>query len=351
MFFRQKTIVLLTILLNVALSGCYRHIRTIVPAAPRASEETIGRRTAQLGAVLSRCADSGILVEIPKLPRHYAVDPDIMLEKLKSCGFRRLYLYAGDPDTLNFSELPGILRTVSEHDMPVHIVLPQASYTSTAVKPLLARPFATDGTSLEDAMRKIASFRYKHWGCPPCAGITVLAQPHRFTAENINRPHTLLYSWSDSTFGPGKDNDCLMRAALEEFRRLAELAADKDIPLEVAFPDFYHRLATDGKLTCGSAADFLTISGRIGIFNTGNKPSEMLGGPVDVLKNAPPGSVTIAILLAEHSSTGSGALRKTTWDDFIRSVSAAVAAWSEYPAFAGVVIGPLEDVDYLLSEE
>ena len=181
------------------------------------------------------------------------------------------------------------------------------------------------------------------------SGVTVLAEPHLFTSANPRRPKNLVFAWSDKTFGPGLDNDRIMRATLQKLSAFgAELGST---PFTVAMPDFYEELVQEGKLSCGSVADFSAAAPKIMIRNAGNKPTEAVEVVRNELNAAKPGSLLVSITLAEHTSVTAGSLRRRNWADFIRSLDYAIGQWKQYPAFDGVVLGPFSRIETLHQEK
>ena len=105
-------------------------------------------------------------------------------------------------------------------------------------------------------------------------------------------------------------------------------------------------------MSCGTVEDFLKITPRIVVYNSGNKPSELLKTVENELASAPgDDSVMVAVTIAPHTAITSGALRRRDWRDLTRALNYAMEKWQDYPAFGGVAIGPFPLIELLLAEE
>ena len=62
-------------------------------------------------------------------------------------------------------------------------------------------------------------------------------------------------------------------------------------------------------------------------------------------------SVVVGINLANHTSVTEGAFRRRNWQDFSRAMGYLVKKWKEFPAFAGVAIGPFLRLELIQEEE
>ena len=206
----------------------------------------------------------------------------------------------------------------------------------------------SSGTTLEEMLEHLRKFETES---EPFrfSGVTVLAEPHTFTSANIHRPKALVYAWSSDTFGPGLDNDRIMRITLDKLAAFGGQLGG--IPYTVGIPDFYEELVAEGKLSAGSVRDFGGIASKVLIRNAGNKPTETVEAVRNELKAAKPGTLLVSITLAEHTSVTSGSLRRRNWADFIRSLDYAIGQWKTFPAFDGVVLGPFPRIETLYQEK
>lgn len=319
----------------------------IVYAPSKTDAETMDARTTELVRTIAPCAVRGLFFEADRLPERYFSAPALFPERVTALGFNRLYLMLDTPEALKLDGLPALLEATAAAGIPVEAVLPESGYVLGRQGNALRRTLmSANGVTLEEMLRKIRKFETETFRF---AGVTLLVQPHLFTRTNIHRPKSLVFAWDEKTFGPGLDNDNLMKVTLDKAAGFAARLAPT--PLSIGMPDFYEELVMEGKLSCGSVADFGKIASDIIILNSGNKPSELLDTVRNELANAAPGSLLVAVTLANHTSVTSGALRRRNWTDYIRSLGNAVTEWKNRPAFGGVVLGPLAQIETLLQEK
>jgi len=318
----------------------------VVCAPPDVDSATMARRTAELAKTIAPCKVRGLELRPEDLRQNHLDTPEAFLGFVRKMGFNRIYLMLDSPEALEVDGLDDLFKAAAASGIPVVAVLPESAYVLGHQGYWFQRFFHSAGTTLEQMLKKLRNFETREFHF---AGVVVLAQPHLFTALNRDRPKELIYAWSDKTFGPGLDNDMLMKLTLEKLANFRQELAPT--PLTVEIPDFYEELVMNGQLSHGSVADFKKNASQVIILDAGNKPSEVLEAVRNELKNAPPDSLLVAIPLAEHTSVTSGALRRRNWPDYIRSLGYAVTRWKDAPAFGGVVLGPLFQIETLLQEK
>lgn len=318
----------------------------IVYAPPRADAATMEQREADLAKTIAPCKIRGLIFRPEELREHHFDTPEAFPDAMRAFGFNRLYLLLDAPGSLKIERLGTLLEHCYAAGIPVEAVLAESAYVLGHRGNAFQRMLFPAGTSLDEMGGILRKFESKSFRF---SGVTVLAEPHLFTKSAANRPKELVYAWDEKTFGPGLDNDMVMKITLE---KLAAFGKTLDgTPLTVAIPDFYEELVMEKKLSRGSAADFAKISPKVMILDSGNKPSEVLEAVRNELADASPGSLLVAIPLAEHTSITSGALRRRDWADYVRSIGFAVAEWKRAPSFGGIMLGPLSRIETLLQEK
>lgn len=318
----------------------------IVYAPPRADAATMEQRKAELAKTIAPCEIRGLMFRPEELREHHLNTPEAFPDAMRALGFNRLYLLLDAPGSLEVEGLKSLLETCHADGIPVEAVLAESAYVLGHRGNVFQRMFFSAGTSLEEMggiLRKFESGSFRF------SGVTVLAEPHRFTRNAASRPKELVYAWDEKTFGPGLDNDMVMKITLEKLAAFGKTLGGT--PLTVVIPDFYEELVMEKKLSHGSAADFARIASKVMILNAGNKPSEVLDAVRNELANAAPGSLLVAIPIAEHTSITSGALRRRDWADYVRSIGFAVAEWKQAPSFGGIMLGPFSRIETLLQEK
>ncbi|WP_294478148.1 hypothetical protein [uncultured Victivallis sp.] len=320
----------------------------IVHAPPQSDESTMARRAEELAKTLASCETRGLAFRPEMLAERHFTSPADFLALVRRFGFNRLYVYLDSPESLELPQLDALLVEAGKEGMPVEAVLPEGRYVIGRRGNFILRSFVSSGTTLEEMLEHLRKFETES---EPFrfSGVTVLAEPHTFTSANIHRPKALVYAWSSDTFGPGLDNDRIMRITLDKLAAFGGKLGG--IPYTVGIPDFYEELVAEGKLSAGSVRDFGGIASKVLIRNAGNKPTETVEAVRNELKAAKNGTLLVSITLAEHTSVTSGSLRRRNWADFIRSLDYAIGQWKTFPAFDGVVLGPFPRIETLYQEK
>jgi hypothetical protein len=318
----------------------------IVYAPPRADAATMEQRTAELAKTIAPCKIRGLELRPEELRERDLGAPEAFLDSVRAFGFNRLYLRLDTPGALQVEGLKELLERCYATGIPVEAVLPESAYVLGHRGNLFQRMFFSAGTPLDEMGRILRDFESKRFRF---SGVTVLAEPHLFTRSAARRPKEQVYAWDEKTFGPGLDNDMLMGITIEKLEAFGRTLGGT--PLTVAIPDFYEELVMEKKLSRGSAADFAKIAPKVMILDAGNKPSEVLEAVRNELADASPGSLLVALPLAEHISVTSGALRRRNWADYTRALGLAVAEWSKAPSFGGMILGPFSQIETLLQEK
>ena len=279
-------------------------------------------------------------------------DPDALVARLRGFGFNHVYYHIPLKSDLD-GRLENFLAAAGRARLPVDLVIRQDAYFRVFRGGSLVRPLIPEKTTLPEMAEKIVDFNDGLPETDRIAGLTVVVAPHEFTTANVNRPKHLMYAWSPKTFGPGVDNDMLMKCTFNQLREIAVLLGD--LPLTVGVPDFYHQLAAEGKISVGKVGDFLAIAPgrtRVLLQNSGNKASEAVQAVnLELQETRQKESVIVQLSLANHTSVTAGALRRRDWTDFTRNVQYLAGQWEKAPAFAGMVIDPFAFLELIHQEE
>ena len=234
--------------------------------------------------------------------------------------------------------------------LPVEIVLSQQDFYRLYRGNRLIRGAFIQYPDLKEAVQKTVGFSGELPENVKIAGITVQLTPCLFNGNNIQRSRFQLYSWSEKNYGIGGDNDMLMRQA---FQIAKEIAAVEGLPpLTIAVPDFFQKIAAEGKVSCGKISDIAKITPRAAVINSANRPSQLPKNIQSALDNAPENcKVLIAVPLAGHTSIDADRLRRRNWKDFMNSTAYLVKKTGSHPACGGVIFSPLAIVEYLRLEK
>lgn len=332
-------------------AGCVstpiRPARRLILPELEASRELQSRRAAEFRELTRGVKIRGIGV-FPAGVRGDEISVDELLNRITALGFNRIYCYISSEDQLDdfFRDL---VVAASRRNIPVEAVLNQRDFYRRATGNKLVRLFRPAYPRLNEAAARVSEFGSRLPNGAKLAGLTVISEPHRFTATNPDIPPDTLYRWSDTTFGPGLDNAKLMEQTLEMLRRIA--AENPGLPLTSGVADFYHELATSGKLPLGKVGDFCAISPRVMLLDYGNKPSAAAAVVENELAALPRGgSALVGINLAGHTSVDAGALRRRDWSDLMRGLKYLVGRFRKHSGFDGFVLAPFSALEFMRME-
>ena len=313
-------------------------------AAPR---EVQRQRAAEFRTLTAKVRRRGVGVHLFAL-RRSRIPLDELFDRIAEFGFNRIYCYVSSESQLDgfFREFVG---KAVRRGLPVEVVLNQRDFYFRSTGNRIVRWFRPEYLRVDDAVELLARFDAASPSGSRIAGVTVIIEPHLFTATNSDTPPDSLYYWSDKTFGGDLDNAMLMRETLERLRQ-SKIKAGK-LPFTCATADFYHELAVEGKLPVGKISDFCAISGRVLLLDSGNKPSEAAQVVENELAAIPKGGCAlVGINLAEHTSVDSGALRRRDWNDLMRAMRYLLEHFGSHPAFDGFLIAPFSALEFIRME-
>jgi len=338
-------------LLAVLCLGC---VSTPERPAPRlllpeleAPREVQQRRAADFRKLTEKVKVRGAGIHVFSV-RRAGIPLDELLDRIALLGFNRIYCLVSSETQLDEFFREFVIKAVNR-GLPVEVVLNQRDFYFRSTGNKIVRLFRPNYLRLDDAAESVARFDAELPANTRLSGVTVIVEPHLFTATNPDIPPDSIYYWSDKTFGSDLDNAMLMKASLELLRQAKVKAGH--LPLTCAAADFYHELAVEGKLPVGKVTDFCAISKRVLLLDSGNKPSEAAKVVENELAAIPRGNTAlIGISLAGHTSVDNGALRRRDWNDLMRAMRYVLGRFERHPSFEGFVIAPFAALDFVRME-
>lgn len=312
--------------------------------APR---EVQARRAAEFRQLTAKVKLRGVGVYLSAL-RRMTIPQDEFFARIAALGFNRIYCYVSSEAQLDGFFEDFIINAVNR-GLPVEVVLNQRDFYFRSTGNKIVRWFRPNYLRIDDAVGMLARFDDALSAKGKLAGVTVIIEPHLFTATNSDTPPDSLYYWSDKTFGSDLDNAMLMRESLERLRQSKVKAGQ--LPLTCAVADFYHELALEGKLPVGKITDFCAISKRVLLIDYGNRPSEAAKVVENELAAIPRGNTAlVGLSIADHTSVDNGALRRRDWNDLVRTMRYLLGRFEKHSAFEGFVIAPFSALEFVRME-
>ena len=276
------------------------------------------------------------------------VDPERVAARIEDLGFNRVIVAVSSEEELD-ELLAELLGALGRKGLPVFLELRQRDFFGRHQGNAFKRLFVPEHPTLEEAARLVAEYNDDLPQASRIAGLVIAIEPQIFTASNPDRPRDLMFCWSETSYGPGLDNELLVRHSLEQ---LARIAAASRLPIAVEMPDFFQDMVEAGKLGVGSAADFVAAAGGnppfVIVASAGNRPTETVDCLYREAAAMPHGVPMLAgITLADHTSRARGALRRRDWSDFLRAMALLQRRFHNMPAFSGVAIDPLRQIEFM----
>ena len=338
--------------LCLGMAGCgvstpERPARQFILPELEASGEVQNRRAAEFRSLTSGIRIRGVGVFLTEVRREH-IPADQLLDRITALGFNRVYCYVSSETQLD-DFFRKFIAAARKRGLAVEAVLNQRDFYFRSTGNRIIRWFRPNYLRLDDAAEALARFDAGSSDGEKLAGVTVIIEPHIFTATNPDIPPDAIYYWSDKTFGSDLDNAMLMRASFERLRQ--SKARSGHLTFTCAAADFYHELAAEGKIPLGKVSDFTAISPRVLLLDSGNKPSEAAKVVENELAAIPAGkTAVIGINLAGHTSVDSGSLRRRDWNDLMRAMRYLLRNFRKHQAFEGFLIAPFSMLEFVRME-
>jgi len=356
----------LTILFAVALpgiavlfSGCETETpRRIVPPISlpirQATESVQASRAEALRKLMAPLPVRGIMLYRGAMTENMEITAEMLVDRLQLLGFNRVFVTITSETELD-ETLRDFIIEASRRGMPVEIVVSVLDfhyrYRGNSVK----RLFRKYPPNLQEITQLIAKFQEEKLPRDVrIVGIVPVVEVQLFNDHRADHPQRIVYRWSDSTYGPGLDNDMMVRAMRDLLMILPKFSGG--IPITPEVPDFFHEKAEAGLLTFGTITDFMALSStgnRVILRSSGNKPTECAALVAEELADGETagGEILVEVNLAQHTSVTGGQLRRRDWKDFLHSMDYLLKTESEHSSFRGLIVGPLSAIEFMRMEQ
>lgn len=340
-------------LLTALLTGCAAPQPVLPPVRPaakpvrRASNAAVRQKYSRLKALLAPLKIRGAGISWRAFAGGYT--PEEVCRFISNCGFNRVYIHVSSSAELDHS-MTAFLQEVKAGKMTAEIVLRQSDFRPQYQRNSLIRYSRKKADGIPQMVQKIIEFnRSLPETAAKISGVVFVAEPHKFTGDPQGTTGQF-FAWSEKTYGPGLDNDMLMKQTFEQIKKLAA----GNMRLTVAFPDFYHDLAEQGKLSCGRIGDFSALlpgTDEMILISTGSKPTAIVAGTRGEMSSIPAKKTLILSLeIAGHTASSSGKLRRRDWKDFSAILDYVIREHKKYPEFQGIMLSPLSVLNHLIME-
>lgn len=351
----KKIIFSFVALLALAGSGCAvknpeRVVTPLTLPDRTASDKVQAERAGQLRAVMRDFPTRGVWLYIGAYDK--VLSRETVLDYIQDFHFNHIYCVITSESEVD-EDLEALLQAAARRNLKVDIVMDIFSFFPRKSGNRILRFLRKKTPAVPDMIERLVKLHKENPAYRNLAGITVVCNIHRFNRDNIDHPADGLFLWSEHTFGPGLDNDMMMKAVLRGIHELPPLP--DDMKLTLAVPDFFNEYVKEEKLTCGSISDFASTrvpQPDIIIISHGNKATDAVKRISDELADPRirPESVSVLLAIANHTSVGNDMMRRRNWQDMINFSGYLTKQCGKQRNFGGIVIGPFALVKILQLE-
>ena len=317
------------------------------PAAPA---ETLENRLDLFRQAVGNVHTSGTWL----YPKNFENDftPEEVIAMVKEFGYNRVYCRITSETELNDYFL-ALLVAAENANIKTEIVMDLFSFYSRKGSNTIWSFLLPDTPGIPEMVKLIIKRFKSDKAYSTLDGIAIVINPHRFTIKNLDYPKGVYFAWSESSYGAGKDNDEIVKLSLELVRNLPEMP--EGLRLSIAVPDFYDTLVEEGKLTCGTVADFAKARNddpKMIVLCHGNVATELKRGPEDELKNQEiiNNKILLLVQVANHTSVRSGKIRRRDWNDLTKIMLVMRENAEKHDTFEGIISGPFGIIKTIQSE-
>ena len=209
--------------------------------------------------------------------------------------------------------------------------------------------YSDDKKKTAGEVKNILEFNEKSGGgTDKFDGLFINIQPSEFSRNVKQYNSGILYKWdSDISYGPGKDNDLLMKQAFIILEEARKCAPSIELGQKIAW--FYDGDARTGRLSLGKTDDFLKHCDYLMISAYSSEWRDILEYVLPNIKHTEK-KHGILIAVKTSISTNGGNIREVSlswkgWFRICRDMENVIKNVQKYPSFRGVVFHDYEGLE------
>lgn len=271
----------------------------------------------------------------------FRYSPEELVRRLQEAGITQVYLMSENYEVKDFGgELGGFLGTLKKAGIPAWLVISDhVTYEKTQESFARLNTLAYDYD--KHFFRRISEFS----AVENALGIALVLTPH-LKSHLRSRG---LYSWNDTTYGIGGDNDHLLKQSLKLVSDIRRQFRSK--PLSLVIPAFYHARAAAGELSVGKITDFLPLADQLVVTAEGEEAGLGTLRP-QLAEAASLGRQLVVCLSAGNHFSGrrfnpSG---EETFAGFMSRLSTGLNNIRNVPGFGGIALLDFRGLEVLLEK-
>ena len=317
---------------------------------PTAPASTLKNRLVMFRNAVGNARTSGTWLYPKNFENNFT--PEEVIAMVREFGYNRIYCRITSETELNDYFL-ALLVAAENANIKAEIVMDLFSFYSRKGSNTIWSFLLPESPDIPDMVKLIIKRFKSDKAYSTLDGIAIVVNPHRFTGENLDYPKDFHFVWSESSYGAGKDNDEMVKLSLNLIRDLPEMPAG--LRLSIAVPDFYDTLVAEGKLTCGTVADFAKTRNddpKMIVLCHGNVATELKRGTEDELKDKEMinNKILLLVQVANHTSVRSGKIRRRDWSDLTKIIRFFRENAEKHETFEGIISGPFGIIKTIQAE-
>ena len=334
----------------IMMLSCSSVKETATPETAKTETETDINKEAELSgkmiknaelfkkSIASKCHETAVYMN-ERLYKIYEKRENILAARCSALGITDVYLYF-DNKNLKDKEFSGKLRTyiVALHSRKIRC---HAMLHDPAV-------YADDKKKTAQEIGNILEFN-KAAGddTGKFDGVLVNIQPHEYARDARIYNRGILYKWDDASYGPGKDNDMLMRQAFNVIEEARKCAPSLELAQKVAW--FYDGDARSGKISIGRTEDFLKHCDYLMVSAYSSEWRDILEFAQPSIRNTEKkNSVVIAVKTSININGNDIREVSLSWKGWFRickDMENVIKSVQKHPSFRGVVFQDYEGLE------
>ncbi|OGV31764.1 MAG: hypothetical protein A2020_05590 [Lentisphaerae bacterium GWF2_45_14] len=270
--------------------------------------------------VFSKCAASAVFISHQTITLYYG-RTDELAERCSILGFTDvLVLFDTQKDS---NDLDSFIKSLDNAKINVWLYIDSPSLYS-------------GNEFLTTLLASVNKFRNEH---PSLKGLLIYQRPDLIFGPGRRYTSHILYHWDDDSYGKGKDNDLLMKSALdiaEKFRK----AFPPEFEIAQMLSPFYDSRIKDGSLVHGSTSDFMKICSKVCIaayFSDRFQIEENIQTPLQNIKS--PASAFVAVRTYVDIYGGADkekSLSDKSWFKLTKDLESVLKTAGDFKSFRGI---------------
>lgn len=334
----------------IAAAGCAspdflerEQAETILPAVTAELES----RAAEFSSGMALNPAAGVFINGETL-NFFAELPEVLAERLALLGITEVYVaYDGEffTDGGYQSALGSLLAELKQRGISARLAFKMSDTVWQRSPNFAVRNFINPKRDmLAKIMDELLAFN-RSYPESPFTGVVFDMNVEAFSGHNLAVPGGQIYGWGENTFGPGKDNDMLIKDGFAMLEKIKSGLPGMNIGC--LFSSELNTFAQEGKLSIGKVSDFAAAADTLFIRVDASASADIVRTAATLLPQSKEKQSSLYLELAVHAENNRPALRRRSFRQFMTGLNAVNSGCRVYPEFRGMAFDSfagLEDI-------